>query len=54
MSRRITQLLTILLVSTTTIAEADYWDAGSWIDTGDARMRHRMQFLGDNNLIKAP
>ena len=54
MSRRITQLLTILLVSSTTIAEADYWDAGSWIDTGDSRMRHRMQFLGDNNLIKAP
>jgi hypothetical protein len=54
MSRRITQLLTILLVSSTTIAEADYWDAGAWIDTGDARMRHRMQYLGDNNLIKAP
>jgi hypothetical protein len=54
MSRRITQLLTILLISTSTIAQADYWDAGSWIDTGDARMRHRAQFLGDNNLIKAP
>ena len=54
MSRQITLTLIILLVSVTTVAEADYWDSGSWIDTGDARMRHRMQFLGDNNLIKAP
>jgi hypothetical protein len=54
MSRRTTKLLTILLLSTATAAEADYWDAGSWIDSGDARMRHRIQFLGDNNLIKAP
>ncbi|MEN8214145.1 MAG: capsule assembly Wzi family protein, partial [Pseudomonadota bacterium] len=54
MSRRIAQILTILLVSTTTAVEADYWDSGSWIDTGDSRMRHRLQYLGDNNLIKAP
>ena len=54
MPRRIALLLTTLLVSITTVVEADYWDSGSWIDTGDARMRHRMQFLGDNNLIKAP
>jgi hypothetical protein len=54
MSRPITKLLTLLLLSTVTTAEADYWDAGSWIDSGDSRMRHRMQFLGDHNLIKAP
>ena len=54
MSRRIALLLIILLASITTVVEAGYWDSGSWIDTGDARMRHRLQYLGDNNLIKAP